>query len=266
MKKAFSVVFLLLAVVPAWGQSLEEIGRELGRTVVVSLVGRSLADRDRAQVKRATARYNSPQPTFPFRGTSLEIVLEEDQWSSYYYQLGQSWLSYGLRHILTNLGSRVVWNVEGIREESGEREYLETNRWVNPSARHPEATIEVARYRAEITALISERREDLGIEFSRFFRNGFDLQIGRQMAFAGLVLSLRNKRTGEIVAAYKVVGTAQETDRAGADFFAGLFGGHFGGRYNAQSGSSLHFKAMENALRELEGALWSKNRAQEYRR
>lgn len=244
---------------PAFGQDARELGRELLGSVIRGTLARSVDREERIKTKRSSDRYNAGQPAFDFAGQTFELVTEEDQWSSWSYRQERNWLAGSLAAIINRLGGQVVWDIEGIRSESSERDYLETDRWVDPETLHPERSIKVARWRLEISALFADRREDFDLSFGRWFK-GYDFGFGREIRIAGLIAAVRNKRTGDVLGTYKVLGTASVADRVEADFFGGLFGGRASGRYRADPGQTAGLRAMENALEELEKVLRLKNR------
>lgn len=237
---------------------LRETGRQLLGRVIVDTANREMDRRTRTRVVSSTRDYNAESAPFDFRGARFEIELRQDQWS--YYVGEEGWLEDSIVHLLSGVGAVPVWNHEGIRRESDERDDNVGNRWINPDTKPAERTISVAKYRAEVTALMADRQEDLGGDLEQLLHSNLGVSLSREVRYAGLIVKIRHKDTGHVLTTFKVIGTASQTNHASLRVGGGLFGDHFDADYGS-NGNVVRVRAAEDALRQMRGVLERKNQS-----
>lgn len=253
MKKTVSLIILVvLSSTLAFGQSIDNL-IDLGGKVLSS----GQAAQEKGRLSKASAKYNADQPEVQLAKQTIEVRPPRDQWGSW-DERQRGWMRSSLGAPLTALGARPVWNTGEIEGESQERDTLENNRWVNQRSLPKQGTIEVAAYTLEFEFLELEKSQDMEVFWGRWW-SGNSLRLSRETAYCGLIATVRDRHTGEILAIYKTLGSASSADNVGAQL-GGFFSNQLGFSSNGNSEEDRHFRAMENALREMGAVIKQKCR------
>ncbi|MEK7170797.1 MAG: hypothetical protein AAB774_00620 [Patescibacteria group bacterium] len=206
------------------------------------------AAQEKDKLSKASAKYNADQPEVRLARQTVEIRPPRDQWSNW-DDRQRSWMRSSLGAPLTAIGARPVWNTGEIEGESQERDTLESNRWVNQRSLPDKGTIEVAAFTLEFEFLELEKSQDMEVFWGRWWGSN-SLRLSRETAYCGLIATVRDRHTGEILAIYKTLGSASTADNVGAQL-GGFFSSQLGFSSSGNSEDDRRFRAKENANREM---------------
>lgn len=243
MKKITAIAFVALSSLPAFGQSVDDLVKVGG-----AIISSGQAAQEKGKLSKAAAKYNADQPEVQLAKQTVEVRPPRDQWGNWDNRQ-RNWMRSSLGAPLTALGARPVWSTGEIKDESQERDELESNRWVNQRSLPDKGTIEVAAYTLEFEFLELEKSQDMELFMGRWW-NQNSLRLSRETAYCGLTATVRDRHSGEVLAIYKTLGTASSADNVGAQL-GGFFSSSLGFSSSGNSEDDRRFRAMENAINQM---------------
>lgn len=265
MKKSILAAYLAALVIfalpfCAQAQNADELLRGLGRELLGQAVSGTAARQEKNELGKAAAQFNGEQPAAPLRGRTVEVRLGEEARRGWGSREGGAWLRTELTRLFTAVSVRPVWGLDGIEEESRERDFFVTNRWVDQRTVGGEGTIQSAEFVAELDWVRLEKSSDLRAALGSW-RNRVEVDLSSETSYFLLALTLRSKMTGEVLAVYKTVGTASTADNVGGSIVGGFLSSS-GAGYSSRGDSrdDRDRRAQENALRLMAEVLRAKIR------